>query len=720
MAVQVPIQTYRITGLDCADCANRIEKAVQKMEGFEAASVNFATGSIRIPLSDATTVSQVEETIRRIEPDARLVASGDREPGSGTGDGGGLFAAIRSKGTRVSRFGVAFILTVVGALFQDALASTPMRWAEYAVFLAAYLLAGWPVLYGAVRNILRGRVFDELFLMTVATIGAVAIGELTEAVAVMLFYAVGDFFQELAVDNSRRSIASLMDLRPDSARVVEGDELRERSPDEVAVGTVIEVRPGERIPLDGDIVDGASSVDTAALTGESVPRSVSAGDSVLSGYLNEWGTIRVETTKAASESAVSRILELVENAASRKAPTERFISRFAAVYTPAIVIAAGAIAFLPPLLVSGAALSTWVYRALVLLVISCPCALVISVPLGYFGGIGGAARNRVLFKGANYIDVLHDLSTVVVDKTGTITKGVFQVTDTRGETGFSDHDLLRWAAAAEAHSSHPIARSIRDAFQRAGGGNERLPEPAEVQEEKGYGVSAVVEGVRVLAGSARLLQRENVPYTEAEAQGTVVYVAVDGTFAGYIVISDVIRDEARDFVTRLKDRGIGRMVMLTGDNHRVASDVANRTGIDEFRPELLPQDKVSAVEAIKKSLPPGRRLAFVGDGINDAPVLMRADIGFAMGGLGSDAAIEAADVVIMDDRIDRVADAVDIALYTRKIVKQNIIFALAVKGAVLALGAFGVATMWEAVIADVGVALLAVLNATRTLRYTPR
>ncbi len=617
---------------------------------------------------------------------------------------------------RVGLIVPAMLLTGVGIVFNQELHATPFHIAEYLVFLVAYILVGGPVLLSAAKNIRRGRVFDEMFLMSVATLGAIAIHELPEAVAVMLFYSVGEYVQDLAVDRSRRSISELMDLRPDLARIVSADGTTEVAPQSVEIGSTIEVRPGERIPLDGEIIQGESVVDTSALTGESVPRSVTTGDTVLSGFVNDSGTLRVRVTKPFAESSVSRVLELVEDAAARKAPTEKFISRFAAVYTPIVVGLAGAIAFLPPLFIPGAVLSEWVYRALVVLVISCPCALVISVPLGYFGGIGGASRRGILIKGANYIDALKEVSTVVLDKTGTLTKGVFRVTKTVPRNGFAAEEVLRLAATAEVHSTHPIARSIGEAY-----GKDLDPEAiAEVREEKGYGVVVRVEDRTIMAGSERLLHRENIEHGDFEIEGTVVYVMSDRSYAGYLVIADEVKEGAAEAIADMRAAGVERVVMLTGDNDAVARQVADDVGIDTWYAELLPEEKVARVEELSAQLPKGERLAFVGDGINDAPVLMRADIGFAMGGLGSDAAIEAADVVLMDDQLGGIGSAIRIARHTRSVVMQNIVFTLLAKVGFLTLGAIGIATMWEAVIADVGVSILAVLNATRTLRYSRR
>ena len=613
------------------------------------------------------------------------------------------------------RIGIAALLTGVGIVFGEPLRDTPFQVAEYGVLLTAYVLVGLPVLAGAARNIVRGRIFDELFLMTVATLGAIAIGQLSEAVGVMLFYSVGEYLQDRAVHRSRRSISSLMDLRPDYARLVTDEGTTRVAPETVDPGSTIEVLPGERVPLDGEVIEGESSVDTSALTGESVPRHVSGGDFVASGLISETGRLRIRTTRSYAESSVARILALVDSAEERKAPTERFISRFAAVYTPIVVSLAAAIAFLPPLVIPGAVLGEWVYRALVLLVISCPCALVVSIPVGYVGGIGGASRNGILIKGANYVDALKHVSTVVLDKTGTVTRGVFRVMETVPRNGSDPDEVLRWAAFAEAHSTHPVARSIREAY-----GREIDTEITTVHEAKGYGVTAAADGHRLLVGSDRLLHREGIAHTDCDAAGTVVYVAVDDTYVGYLLIADEIKPEAAQAVSDLRASGVRRIMMLTGDSHQIAAEVAEKIGIDEYFAELLPHEKVETVERIQESMPHGRRLAFVGDGINDAPVLMRADVGIAMGALGSDAAIEAADVVLMDDRVDRIPTAIDIAHHTRSVVVQNIVLVLAVKAAFLTLGALGIATMWEAVIADVGVSLLAVLNATRTLRYTRR
>ena len=716
MSEATKLEKFGIEGLDCANCANEIEVELRKLQGFDGATVSFGTGTVRIPAGHRDTAQQA---ISRIEPEARLVDRTPRSAGAPapeTDSAEARILGVPATAWRIGRIAFALALTIVGSIYHDVLHETPLRLAEYAVFLTAYVLVGWPVLSSAARNIVRGRVFDEMFLMTIATLGAIAIHELTEAVAVMLFYSVGEYVQDRAVGRSRRSISSLMDLRPDFARLVADGSTSEVEPDLVEVGATIEVRPGERVPLDGEILRGESAVDTSALTGESVPRSVADGDTVLAGFVNGSGTVRVRVTKPFAESSVSRILELVEDAAARKAPTERFISRIAAVYTPIVVGVAAAIAFIPPLVIPGAALGEWVYRALVMLVISCPCALVVSIPLGYFGGIGGASRNGILVKGANYLDALTDLSTVVVDKTGTLTRGTFSVVRTEARNGFAEPDILRFAALAESHSSHPIARSIRAAWK----GELDADAVTDVREEKGYGIVARHGSQTIIAGSDRLLHREGVEHTDCDADGTVVHVAVDATYAGFIVIADELKPDAAQAVAEMKELGVDEVVMLTGDNETIAKSIARATGIDTVYAELLPEEKVAKVEEIAARLPEGRRLAFVGDGINDAPVLMRADIGIAMGALGSDAAIEAADIVLMDDRMTGVGDSLRVARHTRQVVIQNIALALLVKAVFLTLGAFGIATMWEAVIADMGTSLLAVLNATRTLRYSRR
>ncbi len=599
------------------------------------------------------------------------------------------------------------------------------RWMEIPLYLAPYLIIGWDVLWKAVRNILNGQVFDENFLMALATVGAFATGEYAEAVFVMLFYQTGELFQDYAVGKSRQSIAALMDIRPDTANLeLEDGSLEEVDPEDVEVGAVVVVRPGERVPLDGEVLEGASALDTAALTGESAPRDVGAGDTVISGCVNQSGLLRVKVTKPCEESTVSKILDLVENAGEKKAASENFITRFARYYTPCVVIAATALFLLPtialallpasaqPAFLAGTDWTGWLHRALIFLVISCPCALVISVPLSFFGGIGGASKCGILVKGSNYLETLARTETVVFDKTGTLTQGSFTVTALHPAEGVTKDALLEAAALAESWSSHPISVSLR----RACGKDLDPSRVTDVEEIAGHGVTAKVDGKAVSAGNSRLMEKEGVQWEPCDLPGTIVHVTVEGRYAGHILISDLPKPEAKTLVEGLKAAGVKKTVMLTGDTEAAAKAVARDLGIDEVHAQLLPADKVERVEGLLAKKSPNAALAFVGDGINDAPVLTRADVGIAMGALGSDAAIEAADVVLMDDNPAKIAAAMRISRKTLRIVKQNIWFALGVKGAVLLLGAFGVATMWEAVFADVGVAFLAILNAMRCLQ----
>ena len=580
---------------------------------------------------------------------------------------------------------------------------------QLALWLAPYLVIGHDVLKKAVLGIKNGEVFDENFLMAIATVGAMACGEYGEGVAVMLFYQVGELFQSYAVGKSRRSIAALMDIRPDSANLEGGDgSLSAVDPEEVAVGSVIVVRPGEKVPIDGRVLSGESSLNTAALTGESRPRTVRPGEEVISGCVNGDGLLRIETTKPYGESTVAKILELVENSSLKKAKVENFITKFARYYTPAVCFAALALAVLPPLVLGGGWV-TWLMRALTFLVISCPCAVVISIPLTFFGGIGGASRCGILVKGGNYLEALAHTGVAVFDKTGTLTKGVFAVTRLSPAPGVAEKDLLHTAALAESYSSHPISKSLREAAPDASG------EVSDVQEIAGHGVKALVNGRTVLAGNARLMEQSGVAFTPAEGAGTVVYVARDGTFLGTVLISDEEKPTARKAIAALKAQGV-RTVMLTGDAPAVAEKVAEGLGLDEVHAGLLPADKVEWVETLLNSKPAGKNLTFVGDGINDAPVLMRADVGIAMGALGSDAAIEAADVVLMDDDPAKLVTAMSIARKCMAIAYENIVFALVIKALFLLLGALGIANMWWAVFADVGVMVLAVLNATRMLQ----
>ncbi len=600
---------------------------------------------------------------------------------------------------------------LVSAVLLVAAKLLPLSGAfQLVAFLVPYAVIGWDIVWKALRNIAHGQVFDENFLMTIATVGAFCTGEFPEAVVVMLFYQVGELFQGYAVGRSRQSIASLMDIRPDYANIEREGKLEQVDPDEVSVGDCIVVKAGEKIPLDGVILEGSSTVNTAALTGESLPRDVEPGDDVISGCINQSGLLRVQVTKEFGESTVSKILDLVENSSSKKAKAENFITKFARYYTPAVVIAAILLAVLPPLL-SGGQWGESIQRALIFLVISCPCALVISVPLSFFGGIGGASKSGILVKGGNYLESLADTNIVVFDKTGTLTKGVFNVTAVHPDS-ISEAQLIEMAALAESYSDHPISRSLKEAYASEID-TSRL---GEVEELSGRGVRAEVDGRSVCIGNDKLMEEIGVKWHPCHRIGTTVHVAVDGMYAGHIVISDEVKPDAKEAIQALKQQGVRKTVMLTGDAKAVGEGVAQELGLDQVYTELLPADKVKRVEELLGKKSQKETLVFVGDGINDAPVLSRADIGIAMGAMGSDAAIEAADIVLMDDRPSKIAVAIQIAKKTRRIVRQNIIFALAVKALVLALGALGIATMWEAVFADVGVSVIAILNAMRALK----
>ena len=590
------------------------------------------------------------------------------------------------------------------------------KWVELLIYLVPYLVIGYDILKKAVKGIFKGQVFDENFLMAVATVGAVALGDYKEGVAVMLFYQIGELFQSVAVGKSRKNITSLMDIRPDYANIEVDGKLEKVDPDDVEIGTEIVVNPGEKVPIDGVVTLGNSSLNTSALTGESVPRSVKVGDEIISGCINLTGVLRIKTTKQFGDSTVSKILDLVENSSMKKSRSENFITKFARYYTPAVCAGALVLAILPPvirlLMGESAMWSDWIIRALTFLVISCPCALVISIPLSFFAGIGCASANGVLVKGSNYLEALSDTEYVVFDKTGTLTKGVFEVTGIYPSNGFDKNSLIRLAAFAESASSHPISVSLKKTYAK----EINLDEVSDIEEIAGHGVSALVDGKRVFAGNIKLMKKENIAVDNEHDEGTVVYVSCDGRYAGCIVISDVVKENSKKAISSLKKSGIKKTVMLTGDSAKTASRVAENLGLDEYHAELLPADKVDRVEKLLSEKSPKKKLAFVGDGINDAPVLSRADIGIAMGALGSDAAIEAADIVLMDDDPSKIALARKISVHTLKIVKENIWFALLVKAVCLVLGALGIAGMWFAIFADVGVMVIAVLNAIRALK----
>lgn len=699
---------YRIEGDFCANCAAKMERTLSSTDGIGPTSINYASKTVFLPPSMVQVAQRIMENI---EHGVKLVAvekqsnkSSSEEPKK---------SLLNNKLIPII---IAGILLAVGLVFGDQWHNTALKPLEYIVYLSAYVLVGYEVLQTALRNIIRGSVFDENFLMALATVGAIAIHQLSEAVGVMLFYSVGEYIQARAVDRSRRSIADLMDIRPDYANLMNQLDVIKVDPEDVQIGQQIMVRPGEKVPLDGEVLNGSSFLDTSALTGESVPREVNTGDTVLAGMINQSGVLIVRVTRKFADSSVQKILDLVENAGTRKANTEKFITTFARYYTPLVVIVSLAIAFIPPLFF-GEALGEWLYRALTILVISCPCALVVSIPLGYFGGIGGASKHGILVKGANFLEALTKVRTVVFDKTGTLTQGVFEVVEINPAEGFDGDELLKIAATAEIHSSHPIAKSIQKKFAKAI--NSELIQ--EYQEIGGKGIRVSLQGQEILVGKAVLLEEAGISMqTKTGYQvGTMVHVAVNNRYAGYLLISDKPKVGAQATVQALNKFGI-RTVMLTGDHYTVAKDVSEKLGVAEYHADLLPEDKVTWLEKLIEESNGESKVVFVGDGINDAPVLTLADIGVAMGGLGSDAAIEAADVVLMDDQPEKLLSALSIARYTKVIIWQNIVFALGIKLGFIILGAFGAANMWEAVFADVGVALLAILNATRVRTFFPQ
>lgn len=725
---------FILEGLGCASCAAKMERGLNKLNGVSNASINFVTTTLSVEIDEdkineyTTAISEVVTSIESDvivkekintklnkkrshehshEHDHDQQHNHDHHHNHGhshdhSHEHGNL---LESKGDLIK-----FILGV-GIFAFASIFKLSFKY-ELTLHLISYILIGGEVLLQALKNIGKGQVFDENFLMSIATVGAFAIGEFPEGVAVMLFYQVGEFFQDVAVNKSRKSIEDLMDIRPDAANLKVGDKVIVVSPEEVNIGDIIIVKPGEKIPLDGNILEGTSMLDTSALTGESLPREVEKGDAVLGGFINKNGLLNIEVTKEFGESTVAKILDLVQNASGKKAPTENFITKFAMYYTPAVVIIAAALALIPPLVISGATFSQWVYRALVFLVVSCPCALVVSIPLGFFGGIGGASKNGILVKGGNYLEALNNVEAVVFDKTGTLTKGVFKVTEIVPEENISRELLLEYAAFVESYSNHPIATSILKAY-----GKEINKEKIESYDElSGYGIKIKFEGKEIIAGNYKLMDKEGISYSNTSSLGTIVHLAIDGKYAGYINISDEVKEDSKEAIKGLKEIGIKKIVMLTGDNKTVADKIGKDLELDMIYSELLPHEKVEKLEMIDSQKSSKGKIIFVGDGINDAPVLARADIGIAMGGVGSDAAIEAADVVIMTDEPSKIVTAIKIAKRTKTIVMQNIVFALGVKGVILLLGAFGIATMWEAVFGDVGVALIAVLNSMRVMK----
>jgi Cd2+/Zn2+-exporting ATPase len=733
---------FELEGLACTNCAGKIEKEVNNLEDIEKVSLNFATSTITVEGegADNSFENELQEIADRIEPGLTVKESRNRRKRANQKSDHNQVHEHNHEDGRVNdheeshghdrdhgvddensylkkRFWPGTIIFALAIIlfelpFLEVELGSLSIYLEWLLFGSSYLLIGGPVLMAAFKNIKRGQVFDENFLMSIATIGAFSIQEFPEGVAVMLFYMVGEIFQERAVDRSRRSIKKLMDIRPDYANLKLEDTTKEVDPEDVQIGDIIIIKPGEKVPLDGEVLEGSSMVDTSALTGESVPRKVETGDEILSGTINKDGLLTVEVTKEYGQSTVSKILELVENASAKKAPTEKFITKFARYYTPVVVYSALAIAVLPPLFLQGAAFADWFYRALIFLVISCPCALVVSIPLGFFGGIGRASRQGVLVKGGNYLEALNNVSQIVFDKTGTLTKGEFAVSKVESYNGFNNEQILTMAAYAESHSTHPIAKSIVEAFDQKID-NQRIKD---YQEISGHGIKAVVDDKEILAGNIKLMNKNNIEYQEVDADGTIVYLAIENKYAGYITITDELKEDSIKAIKGLKELGIKQLTMLTGDREAVAGRVAQRLGLDNYYSELLPDQKVDEIEELLGRQKENDKLIFVGDGINDAPVLARSDIGVAMGGLGSDAAIEAADVVLMTDEPSKLITAINTARRTRKIVWQNIILALGVKGIVLIMGAVGLATMWGAVFADVGVALIAVFNAVRISR----
>lgn len=688
---------FVLSGLNCAHCASEIERDINCLEGVEAA-VNFATKILNVKINSNENKDKIFNKIFSIihnhEPEIVVKERTYKQE-----------INENNQKKEVIRF-------IIGAaLFASGLIINVPPIYRLTIFLGSYIIAGGHVLLKAAKNIIRGRVFDENFLMSIATIGAFAIDQTAEGAAVMLFYLAGEMLQTRAVNRSRKSIKALMDIRPDYANIEKDGEILKVPVEEVKAGQIITVKPGEKIPLDGIVISGNSTADTSALTGESLPRDILTGDEILSGYININGLITIKVTKQFSESTVSKIIDLVESAASRKARTENFITKFARVYTPIVVLGAVLTALMPPLLTGGEMFSTWIYRALIFLVISCPCALVISIPLGFFGGIGASSKNGILIKGSNYLEALCNVDTVVFDKTGTLTKGVFKVTSIEVQEGFSQEDVLKYASYAESFSNHPVALSILKSF-----GKEINKEQIQSYEEiAGKGIAAVIAGKRVLAGNSKLLDNENIIFKKSASEGTIVYVAVDNKFAGAVIISDEIKDDSYKLMEEIKNGGV-KTVMLTGDNKSAADKVGNALGIDEVYSELLPAQKVEILQKLIGEKNSKSKIIFTGDGINDAPALAIADISVAMGGLGSEAAIEAADVVVMTDEPSKIAKAIKIAKRTKAIIWQNIIFALGVKAVFLILGAVGIASMWEAVFADVGVTLIAVINSMRALK----
>lgn len=710
------VKKYILKNLDCANCAAKLEREIKKSPTVKFVSVDFGTLTMLI---DSTNLESDLSIVNKIEPEVELIEavkgvshkkqnSGkccstdehEHDHGHEHGESGG--DELKKEKIKIA---AALILMIAGFITKDNMIVSNL------LFVFSYAIVGYSVIIKAIKNLLKGNPFDEFFLMSFATLAAFFINQFSEAAGVMIFYSVGELLQEISVSNSRKSIKSLLELKPEYANLETSDGIKTVNPETVELNAVIVVKPGEKIPLDGEITEGKTQLDTSALTGESVPRTYNAGDSVMAGMINTSGLIKVKVTKLFNESSVFKILEMVENASHKKAETEKFITKFARYYTPAVVVLAILVAVIPPLLF-GQAFFDWLYRAIVLLVISCPCALVLSIPLGYFAGIGRAAKNGILVKGSTFFDVINDMKIVMLDKTGTITKGVFEVADIETAGDIGRETFLEYAALGEAQSNHPIAKSITAYYNN----KLDLNRITNYEEISGNGIKAEIDGRKVLLGNSKLMKSHNIEFKEKQDYGTVVYMAIDEKYAGNLLIKDIIKEDSKDAVKKLHEVGIEKLVMLTGDNEVVAENVAKIAGIDSYYADLLPEGKVEKLEAEMKKAGAGKKVAFVGDGINDAPVLARADVGIAMGGLGSDAAIETADVVLIDDKISKIADLVKISKKTRRILIENIVFILLIKGLFIILGIFGLANMWEAVFADVGTALLAVFNAMRILK----
>lgn len=694
----------KLNGLNCANCAAKIEKEVNNIDGVQKANVDFISKNLVIKIKNKNNANDIINSaikiVGKIRPDVIVTVKENEEADKEDME--------EDNKKDLIKIGISFVIFLAANILK-----LPEPY-NFILFFTSFLISGYEVILKAIKNILHGNVFDENFLMTIATIGAFSIKQYPEAVAVMIFYDLGEYFEDKAVDHSRKSITSLMNIKPSFANIKTENGIKTISPKEVKIGDLVVVKPGEKVPVDGKVAEGSSFMDTSALTGESVPLGVNEGDAVLSGFINKNGLIVFKAEKEFEDSTVSKILELVQNAGSKKAKTENFITSFAKIYTPVVVFLAIAIAIFPPIFVEGAVFKDWLYRSLIFLVISCPCALVISIPLGFFGGIGGASKKGILVKGGNYLEALQKAEVVAFDKTGTLTKGIFNVTKVVPENNFTKDDVIKYAAYAESFSNHPIGTSILKYYEK----EINKDEIKDYEEISGNGIKAKIFKDDVAAGNNKLMIKEGIKYKEAEENGTVVYVAVNKKYAGYIVISDEIKEDSKKAVQELKKLGIKKTIMLTGDRKKSAEAIGKEIGIDEVYSELLPDKKVENMERIKNEVSDSGKLVFVGDGINDAPVLRASDVGIAMGGIGSDAAIEAADIVIMTDEPSKITDAIKIARKTNRVVTENIVFAIGVKIAIMILGVLGIATMWEAVFSDVGVALIAILNSMRAMKVS--